>query len=179
MEDRRVARTKKAIKAVFFEELRKKPLNKITVAEISRKADLGRGTFYLHYKDVFDLNDKLDDEIFNDLEQIFEKNYPTTDDYDLLKLTETITEYIAKNREIFLLRVESDLESRFMKRLKKCFHEKLLQKEYAGDFSRYDEMESLFIVSGVIGVVDEWIEGGLAIPQGEISEILSRLLMGL
>lgn len=45
MEDKRNVKTERLIRTVFLELLKEKSINEITVAEISRKADLGRGTF--------------------------------------------------------------------------------------------------------------------------------------
>ena len=47
--DRRVARTKNAIRQAYFDLLLKKGDEKITVADIAREADIDRKTFYLHY----------------------------------------------------------------------------------------------------------------------------------
>ena len=47
--DRRVRKTKKAIQEAYFKLLEKKKTEKITVAEITREADIDRKTFYLHY----------------------------------------------------------------------------------------------------------------------------------
>ncbi len=47
--DRRVRKTKKAIQDAYFRLLEKKRTEKITVAEITREADIDRKTFYLHY----------------------------------------------------------------------------------------------------------------------------------
>ena len=57
--DLRVVKTVRRIKEVFLELLNKKPLDKITVAEISRIAEINKGTFYLHYKDIYDLFDEM------------------------------------------------------------------------------------------------------------------------
>ena len=60
--DRRTRYTRQTIKDTFLEELKNKPFSKITVTEICKKADLNRGTFYLHYYDVDDvLNDIFED----------------------------------------------------------------------------------------------------------------------
>ena len=53
--DRRVRKTKKAIQEAYFRLLEKKRTEKITVAEITREADIDRKTFYLHYTSVQDL----------------------------------------------------------------------------------------------------------------------------
>ena len=65
--DRRTLKTRKAIKDALCELLVEKELHKVTVKEITDKADINRGTFYKHYLDVFDLYDKMEDDILIDL----------------------------------------------------------------------------------------------------------------
>lgn len=54
-EDRRVRKTKKAIQDVFCELTKEKKLNEITIKELCAKADINKSTFYLHYRDIYDL----------------------------------------------------------------------------------------------------------------------------
>ena len=58
--DFRVRLTKKMLIEAFLELRRTKPLHKITVSELCALASVGRGTFYAHYKDVYDLNEKFE-----------------------------------------------------------------------------------------------------------------------
>ena len=55
--DRRTLKTRKAICEALMGFLTEKELNKVTVQEISDKADINRATFYKHYLDVYDLYD--------------------------------------------------------------------------------------------------------------------------
>ncbi len=57
--DLRVTKTRRAIRAAFLELIARKPVHKITVTELARRAEIGKGTFYLHYLDIFDLYDQL------------------------------------------------------------------------------------------------------------------------
>ena len=57
--DLRVAKTLRSIHAAFMELVSEKPVYKITVTELARKAEISKGTFYLHYTDIFDLYNKL------------------------------------------------------------------------------------------------------------------------
>ena len=66
--DRRVRYTKKAIRESFYALLEQKPIEKISVTEICRGADINRGTFYSHYTDPFDLRRSLADELVQTLE---------------------------------------------------------------------------------------------------------------
>lgn len=53
--DRRVEKTKQAMRHAFVELLKRKPYNAITISELTREADIDRRTFYLHYESIEDL----------------------------------------------------------------------------------------------------------------------------
>lgn len=58
MEDLRVKKTKIAIRKAFLELLKDESFEKITVNQIAKKAMVGKGTFYYHYADKYDLAKK-------------------------------------------------------------------------------------------------------------------------
>lgn len=60
--DLRKKRTKKSIAEAFLRLREKKPLEKITVRELSEMAFINKATFYTHYKDIYDLSDTLENE---------------------------------------------------------------------------------------------------------------------
>ena len=45
----------------------KKPLEKITVKELCELAEISKATFYLHYKDIYDLSDTLQQQVITDI----------------------------------------------------------------------------------------------------------------
>ena len=51
MEDRRITKTKKALKEALIEMLDKETFEQISITELCRKADVSRITFYAHYSD--------------------------------------------------------------------------------------------------------------------------------
>lgn len=57
--DRRIAKTKRAINEAFLCLLKQKNLNRITVTELSALADINKGTFYLHYNDIYALYNEV------------------------------------------------------------------------------------------------------------------------
>lgn len=57
--DLRVTKTKRAIQQAGLALLLKKPINKITITELARTALINKGTFYLHYADIYALYDEL------------------------------------------------------------------------------------------------------------------------
>ncbi|MBR2808897.1 MAG: hypothetical protein IKE33_01550 [Erysipelotrichaceae bacterium] len=61
--DLRVRKTKKAIKDTFLEAKKEKALEDITVRSICDKAGINPSTFYNHYVDIYELSDKLENEL--------------------------------------------------------------------------------------------------------------------
>ncbi len=61
-EDRRVRKSKRAIKQAFIYLLTENNLERITIQQISDLADVNRGTFYLNYEDKYALLDEMENE---------------------------------------------------------------------------------------------------------------------
>ena len=60
--DRRRRYTLRVIREAFFDLLAEEGFAKMTVADICRRAEINRGTFYLHYEDKYGLLDAMIDE---------------------------------------------------------------------------------------------------------------------
>ena len=57
--DQRKVKTQQAIQDAFLQLRKDKPLEQISVTELARLARISKATFYLHYRDIFDLSEKL------------------------------------------------------------------------------------------------------------------------
>ena len=71
MEDKRIVKTKRSLKAAMTEKLGKEDFEHLSITELCRKAEISRITFYSHYSDKYAL---LDD-IFNDMQRIGTEDY--------------------------------------------------------------------------------------------------------
>lgn len=61
--DLRIKKTQRAIREAFLQLRAKKPLERITVKELTELAEISKATFYLHYQDLYDLSDRLQQEV--------------------------------------------------------------------------------------------------------------------
>lgn len=61
--DRRTLYTRQVIKDAFLALKKKRDFNSITVSAVCKKAEVSRGTFYLHYQNIRDVLDDILDEI--------------------------------------------------------------------------------------------------------------------
>ncbi len=84
-ERRDVTRSKQLIKQAYFALLFRKEQTKITVNDILEEANVSRGTFYSHFKDIPDLEEHLENDIIaacrktlqqKALEEIIKDPYP-------------------------------------------------------------------------------------------------------
>ncbi len=65
--DLREKKTRRSIRNAFLELRRKKPLERITIKELAEKAEISKATFYLHYKDIYDLSEQLQNEVIKSI----------------------------------------------------------------------------------------------------------------
>lgn len=65
--DLREKKTRRSIFNAFLKIRASKPLEKITIKELAEEAEISKATFYLHYRDVFDLSDTLQNETIQNI----------------------------------------------------------------------------------------------------------------
>lgn len=63
--------TEELIKENFIKLLREKEINKISISELCKMCSINRTTFYLHYTDIYDLMEKLDQEMSEKMVSLF------------------------------------------------------------------------------------------------------------
>lgn len=71
MEDRRIKKTKKNLKATLIEMLSDMTFEQVTITNLCKRADISRITFYTHYNDKY----ALVDDIFHDMIRIGTTQY--------------------------------------------------------------------------------------------------------
>ncbi len=63
-EYRSAIRSRRLINTALTELLQQKPLEKITVTDVVNRAQINRGTFYAHYRDIPDLINRMVEQMF-------------------------------------------------------------------------------------------------------------------
>ncbi|WP_042196421.1 TetR/AcrR family transcriptional regulator [Paenibacillus camerounensis] len=184
MGDRRSIKTKASIKQAFLTLLNTKAISKITVLEISELADIGRSTFYLHYQDIYDLYNEIEAEMFDQLNQFYDDSFPIKDHHDIMQFINKLTDYIYRNRTLFNLLTNPEDTLLTSEKFKQFFKKKILQEMLEDSRDRTksslnEETESLFIASGVVGVIEDWIVRGMKEEPAGMSLRIHQLLMKL
>ncbi|WP_342563031.1 TetR-like C-terminal domain-containing protein [Paenibacillus sp. FSL R7-0345] len=182
--DRRSIRTKASIKQAFLALLNNKVISKITVLENSELADIGRGTFYLHYEDIYDLYNEIETEMFEQLNQFYDDSFPIKDHHDIMHFINKLTDYLYQNKTLFNMLTNPEDQLLTSDKFKQFFKKKILQEMLMNNKNQVrssagDETESLFIASGVVGVIEDWIVRGMKEEPTGMSRRIQQLLLKL
>lgn len=166
MINRRVKLTKKLIKEATLELLEKKPLNKITITDICKTADVNRSTFYSYYQNIIELVKEIEDDILKQLPNI---TALPTNKKAYLEILEDFFFYVKENYRIFKILIIQNNNSEFSKRLIEtviknypCYNNNKVIEKY----------NYIYCISGVIGLIKEWISSDFNISVSEFSELV-------
>jgi len=58
-EDRRISRTRQALRQAFMDLVREKGFAAVSIQDVAERANVNRGTFYIHYSDKYELLDTI------------------------------------------------------------------------------------------------------------------------
>lgn len=98
-EDKRIRRTKKLLRQALTRLMQQKDFQSITVTDVVREADINRGTFYAHYRDVYDLREKIEAEMIEDFRELIADLHPSGTS-NLQPVLARAVDYLEENREI-------------------------------------------------------------------------------
>ena len=184
--DRRIRKTKKLLRNTLFELMNEKPLDNITIKDLTERADLNRGTFYLHYRDIFDLLEQNEREMLQEMSEILKKIDPSIFvEYNLknkpyLPLVE-LFEWFKKNLNCcnalrgphggisFLERTKTVIENEFYKR------ENVINGKNSD--SAFSEYFYAYIIFGFLGIIKQWFENGASSSPKEMAQILIKIAL--
>lgn len=158
--DSRVRRTKKLLRQGLTELMAQKSIKKITVRELSELVEINRGTFYLHYKDIYDLVEQIEDEFFNEFESIV-MSYTFTDLSNKSRhIIADVCRFLDKNRDICNVLLSDNGDINFVQKLRGFLREKCLtditNAYHISDLEGYEFLYAYF-ESGAVGISRYWL----------------------
>lgn len=181
--DRRVRKTKQQLQDGFIYLRKQKDLKDITVKELCELTDLNRGTFYLHYKDIYDLSEQLEESLFVSFQEVLDKHTITSEDKTIDSpepLLRDILLLIKDNSEFCTMLLSDTGEIAFVNKLKKLVLDIAFKK--CIDLFDFNKKEHFtysynFILYGCIGIIESWLLNGLKEDPEEIAELASQMIL--
>ena len=153
--DLRYIKTEKAIRKTFHELLQEKDISRITVKELTERAEINKTTFYAHYETLPDLVNTLESEnidyIINNLGQV--QLLFTNSDFFIDNLYHNL-----KDCNIAKISQNGNRNVTFLQKLKERIEKELEEQQiHPEDYKKIAAL-LLFVFHGILGIANADID---------------------
>ena len=156
-------KSQEKIEKIFLQLIQKKNIDEISVSTICEQANLNRSTFYSNYIDIYDLAEKIKQQMEIEFAQFQLSNNAKQDENGYLSMFRYI-----KDNQIFF-KTYFKLEE-ISKSLPTQYHIELAKKYYDNKFIDY-HIE--FFRAGLNAIIKKWLNNGCKETPEEINEIIT------
>ena len=176
-ESQKVMETKEKIKDAFFEIYKDKKIERISIKEITDRAKINRGTFYVYYKDIYDLLEQIEDDIIGELtDKILAALQLIIRDENMFQYLPPL-EFFQKYSKYLKILLGSNGDPNFLHKiksiakgnLKKILHQEKIQ------INAKTEYILEYIVSAQIGLMTYWMEKDMELPIEDIGDLIRQV----
>lgn len=186
-EDRRITRSKRALRAALIELMEERGFDGFTVNDLCARADLNRGTFYNHFHDKDQLIATLEDEIMAELDCFQEQMQDLTVrglmKYRAMKkplpFLVDLFDYLREQGDFLHAILGPGGDVRFGPRLRdsicKNLVQSILSERYRTNPTPFVNYYVAFFASAYLGVITEWLKTGMKESSEEMALIAMRL----
>lgn len=183
-EDRRVLRTKRVIRDALTELMEEKGFEGVTVRDLTEKAGINRGTFYLHYQDKYDLLEQSEAEIINGIQILITEFKPieavryTSEDEPfpiILKLFEYFQENAGFMKVLLGPKGDAAFQVKMVEIIKKTFFKKLAEEIKIEEMLVPLDFFISYVSSAHLGVIQHWLQSGMEKSPREMTLILAKM----
>lgn len=174
--DRRIRRTKRLLLEGLTTLMEEKDISQISVKELADYADINRGTFYLHYKDVYDMLKKIEDDLFSQFQEIFKNNTLDAKNPNPHDTLHQVFRFLKENKDIAKVLIGKHGDLAFINKLKQLV-ENRIHFIWTKEQIRQDNFEYYcsFVIYGYIGLIENWLKHNCEKSIEEMTEMASNM----
>lgn len=177
--DRRVRRTRTLLINALISLLELKSFKDITVKDLCDAADINRGTFYLHYKDIYDMIEQIEQDIMDQFEELLSQHTTEELETDPYSLIYDIFEFTAENADLCKTLLSQHGDISFLIRIKNLFRERFMQVLFSNlDETAHAQLEYSynFIAAGYVGLIESWLFAGRPESPEEMATLTTNII---
>ncbi|WP_066316116.1 TetR/AcrR family transcriptional regulator [Bacillus sp. FJAT-29814] len=164
-------KTKQLIQNSFMQILENKPFESITIGDITKAAQINRGTFYFHFINKYELLDQIEQQLFADLgnhiDELQSRYLPTqTVEKGQEHLADTLFSFIEMHSPLLKIFLSDHGRAGFHLRFRDSFSAKVrsnLEKNesFLANLKVPMDYFLAFITSAFLGLIEQWVQNGL------------------
>ena len=182
--DRRVIKTRAAIKAALEKLVKERGMDKLTVSALAREANIDRKTFYLHYDSIDDLIDCAASDMVEDIISTIDPDLLSTNPQEQVrktlahvnkKISDDVELYAYMANNLSMDFVLGHIERALVHYAKTIGVERLPRNLLAdGDPGYY---RPRFYLAGAVSVYSEWLCSDRTRPIEDVAEVVADALI--
>lgn len=180
IQDERYYVADEAIRDAFFLLVKEKPLERITVSDIIKRAGIVRSTFYNHYDNIPMLVEEIEKKTIQDIFSFLENFRPKNDRDICASYFSTLCQYIMTNPLLAEL-LRNAQGNAFFVEIMNTFHHYVNEISETSHDTQMDKEKYSFSVSyaigGAIGVLHKWTRENFHTPPEVITDILTEIFV--
>lgn len=177
--DRRVRKTKAQLREGLAHLMLEKSIKEITVKELVDKVDINRSTFYLHYADIYQMLQQIEEEALENITcMLTDSPVDFSDKESTLAFTTKFFSILDGDKDLcrallgphgdmaFVEQIENLLAGTFLKHLPGTFPKNDSNLKYA----------YAFILNGCVGLIKTWLSQPVQESPAHMAELTCRLI---
>lgn len=159
--------------------MQEKELEKITVTDIIKLADINRGTFYAHYQDTRAVIEQIENDIISKMLEFLKEFQYRSFFQNPLPLLLKIARCLEEDLEFYRILINSSGSEQFLIKLKKIF---VTYMENDSDIPSQQKKSAEFYVrinffaGGVINLYQIWFRGETDLSLNDMSLEMSKFI---
>ncbi|MDD6826404.1 MAG: TetR-like C-terminal domain-containing protein [Oscillospiraceae bacterium] len=180
--DRRIRKTEEQLVKGLTKLMKTKSIKDITVRELADEVDINRSTFYLHYKDIFDMVEQIENKLVsNFLNTLDELNKNRITENTLLDFLNDTYNVIYSNSDICAVMLGPNGDIQFQKKIRDIIYTKIYEiiKNIMNKSGASDDEIAIttgYFITGIVGIIELWLHDlSLGTPE-HMAEISVKLI---
>lgn len=174
--DRRVKRTKQALRDAFFKLLEDKTINEITVTELTNLADVNRATFYFYYTDLIDMLEQIQNDAYESFEKVVESASVDTSTIEgLTTYAERVIEHCKEQEKLTRFIINNDINNQLYKRIQQLMLKNVPNTKDVYPISNPARYTSNYVLTAMTSVLIDWMDEGMPVSSRDLAEFFANI----
>lgn len=176
-EDRRIQKTKRAIRAAFVKLMGEKEVDRITIKELADEADVDRKTIYNYYSGIHQIGEEFATELF----ELFERETKDFEDQisNPYESFDVLTKVLSENLELYGQIINLDVNSHFFQISVNYFKSKIREALKARENLTEMQIEftTEYVTNGLFAAYRYWFNSGREMSLEQFSKEMGKLVL--
>ena len=176
--DRRIRKTKAQLRAGLTKLMKQKSVKEITVKELVDEVDINRSTFYLHYTDINQMLDTLEEDLLNQIMDIIHTHPLNPLQETNFYFIQDIFTILAENADLCSALLGPNGDIAFVHQIEQIISDQYMKMFQSSSISNRMNLPYYysFCLTGCVGIIKTWLKDGAKESPEEMAKLTFNLI---